>query len=416
MTEVDGRDARRPLFAGGILLGLVAEQIVLFAVPLLIFQHTGQVAMLGLAFALEWIPALVAYPFAGLVADRDGGGRLFRVVNGARGAVLALAVVVCVVQPEWTTGTLITCGALLSFFVAPVKMSIEKMVPLLAKGDRVAPTQALVQNMELLAMAVGPAVAIAAALLLSKVVLLTIAAAAFAAAALCWLGLPRGMRVEGRISGSDVVADLSTGWRLLVANRPVLLLGALNFTINLVVATLMAANVALVTGVFGAPEAAFGLLNVVVGLVGLVNLWASPRLLRRTGVETLGVGGFALLCVALVVAGLAPSYAVYAPAYVLALVGVTLYNIFNRTRRLQVIPEEHLGKVMGPFYLVNLLSFPLAGVLVAGLGDVGGPRRLVLGLTAVLCVVGSLLLVLTMRAFRAALAARADQELVEVVP
>lgn len=409
------RDPRRGLFAGGILLGLVAEQIVMFAVPLLIFQHTGQVSMLGLAFALEWVPALIAYPFAGLLADRDGGGRLFSVVNTGRAVVLGIAVVVCVVEPEWTTPALITSGALLSFFVAPVKMSVEKMVPQLARGDRVAPTQALVQNMELLAMAVGPAMAIVGALLISKVVLLTIAAAVFAAAALSWLRLPRGVRVEGRIGVADVVADLTTGWRLLVANRPVLLLGALNFTINLVVATLMAANVALVTGVFGAPEAAFGVLNVVVGLVGLVNLWVSPWLLRRTGVETLGIGGFGLLCVALVVAGLAPSYAVYAPAYVLALVGVTLYNIFNRTRRLQVIPEQHLGKVMGPFYLVNLLSFPLAGALVAGLGELGGPQVLVLGLTGVLCVAGTALLVATIRSFRAALAARRTEELTEVL-
>ncbi|MYR84803.1 MFS transporter, partial [Streptomyces sp. SID685] len=60
----------RGLFGTGVLLGLMAEQVVMFAVPLLLFQDTKQVSTLGFAFALEWLPGLIAYPFAGLIADR----------------------------------------------------------------------------------------------------------------------------------------------------------------------------------------------------------------------------------------------------------------------------------------------------------------------------------------------------------
>ncbi|KVF01140.1 hypothetical protein [Burkholderia vietnamiensis] len=47
----------------------------LLAVPLLICQRTGSLAYSGIAYAIESVPALIAYPFAGLFADRLGGCR-----------------------------------------------------------------------------------------------------------------------------------------------------------------------------------------------------------------------------------------------------------------------------------------------------------------------------------------------------
>jgi hypothetical protein len=186
-----------------------------------------------------------------------------------------------------------------------------------------------------------------------------------------------------------------------------MLLGVLNFAINLVFAILLSTNAALVTGVFGASESSFGLLNTFVGVVGLANLAVIPWLLKRIDVYVIGVIGFVLLCVALQVAAHAPSFAVYGTAFVAAMTGGAYYNIFNRTQRIKVIPQEHLGKVMGPFYLVNLLSMPLGGVLVAGVGDAVGPHQLVAVLAFLLCAFGAVMLPLTMLSFRRALAAAA---------
>lgn len=409
-ARTEGRTAglHRGLFAAGVLLGLVAEQVVLFAVPLLIYQETGNVSTLGFAFALEWLPGLLAYPFAGLIADRDGGARLFSRVSVARAAVLAVVVVVVVAQPGWATAALMANGALLSMLAAPVRMSVEKMVPQVARGEKLAATQSLVQNMELLAMALGPALAAVAVLLLGKVWLLALAAAVFALAACCWLPLPRQEWRSGNGGGArEILAELGLGWTLLVRNRPVRLLAALNFTINLVFATVLSANAALVTGVFDASESSFGLLNTFVGVVGLGNLLIIPLLLRKVNVYVIGVIGFTTLCAALLVAGTASSFAVYGTAFVLGMTGVAYYNVFNRTQRIKVLPQEHLGKVMGPFYLLNLLSFPLAGLLVGATGGVIEPQDLVAVLAVLLSVVGAALLWLTMRSFRRVLAERA---------
>ncbi|GAA2419834.1 hypothetical protein GCM10010388_03440 [Streptomyces mauvecolor] len=385
----------------------MAQQLVLFAVPLILFQDTKEVSTLGIAYALEWLPNLVAFPLAGLLADRDGGVRLFRRANLARAGALGLVAVLCLVTPSWSTAVLMANGALLSILMAPVHMAVEKVVPQVAEGEDLARTQSVVQNMELLSMALGPGLAMVSVLVLGKVWLLVLAAAMFALAGACWLPLPhrgpeKGEASEG--SAREAVFELRLGWRLLTGNRPVLLLACFNFSINLVVSTVLAANAAVITGVFKAPDSSFALLNMCVGVMGLVNLLITPLLLRRFEVGMLGVIGFTVVCGALLLLGLASSFAVYAVAFVVMLVGDAYFNVFNRTQRVKVIPREHLGKVMGSFFIINDLSFPIGGILIATVVGTAGPQGLVVVLTVLLVIFGAVFLPLTIRGFERALA------------
>ncbi|MFD6889458.1 MFS transporter [Streptomyces sp. NPDC059957] len=397
-----GERNRRGLFGTGVLVGLTAEQVVMFSVPLLIFQETRQVSSLGIAYAVEWLPCLLAYPFAGLIADRDGGPRLFSRANTARAVVIACAVLLCVLRPSWTVPTLMVTGALLSTLVAPIRMSIEKVVPQLAQGSDLARTQSLVQNMELLAMALGPGLAMVAVTFLGKVWLLALAGALFATAACSWLVLPRTAPQEPALARGvrATLADLGLGWKLLVGNRPVILLAGLNFAINLVFSTVLAANAAVVTGVLKAPESQFAMLNMFVGIVGLLNLLLTPLLLRRFDVNFLGSLGYTVLTGCLLLLGTASSFWLYAAAFVVAMSGVAYFNIFNRTQRVKAIPREHLGKVMGPFFLVGLLSYPVGGLLISTVGATVGPQRLVAALAVLLGLYGAVFMPLTIRSFR----------------
>ncbi|MEV7022733.1 MFS transporter [Kitasatospora sp. NPDC093558] len=400
------RSARIGLFAAGIVLGLMAEQVVLFAVPLLIYQDSRRVSMLGLAYALEWVPYLVAYPLGGILADRDGGPRLFRFANAGRAVVLASTVALCLAEPGWTIPVLMVNGALLTTLVAPIHMAIEKVVPQLGRGEALARMQGMVQNMELLSLALGPGLAMAAVVLLGKVWLLGLAAGMFAVAAACWLSVPRTAAAPGGGDARSALAELRLGWTLLLGNRPVVLLAVVNFTMNLALATTMGANAAVVTGVFGRSQAAFAMLNVFAGLAGLLNLAVTPVLLKRYPPKVVGVVGFVLACCSLLVLGLAHSYPVYAIGFVAVEVGVAYYNTFNRTQRVQVIPSEHLGKVMGPFFLICVLAFPIGGLLISTVGAWSGPQHLVAGLALLLAAVGAVLVPLTARSLQRSIASR----------
>jgi len=128
--DAEARATRRRLrvFGGGLMFGLLAEQTVLFAVPLLVYQHSGNVTYSGAAFALDWIPALLMYPFAGLMADLLGGRSLFTNANLARAVCLLVTFAVCWMLPSLTVPALMINGALLSVLMAPIRMAVDRPV------------------------------------------------------------------------------------------------------------------------------------------------------------------------------------------------------------------------------------------------------------------------------------------------
>lgn len=386
-------------FAIGLMLGLIAEHTVLFAVPLIIFQDTGSVAYSGIAYAIEWVPALIAYPFAGMLADRVGGRRMFLVANSARCLCLLIAVTACWLAPSTAVPVLMINSAFLSVLIAPIRMSVEKTVPVLAVGDTLARLQSLVQNVELLAMALGPAIAAGLAHWVGKLSLLLAASLAFALATLCWRGMPSGLQ-KAATTATRIREDLALGWRLLVGNRPVIMLACVNFTINLSFAIAISANAYLITGVFHASDGVFGLMNAGAGLLGLLNLMLIPRLLNNWSIYHLGAAGFAVMCLGLMSMGWASNVWVYVGSFLGAMAGVAWFNVFNRTQRIKAIEPEHLGKVIGPFYLINCLSYPIAGLVTATAGEAFGVQHVVQFMAFVLAVPGSVLLWFTARRFR----------------
>ena len=59
------------------LISTIADQLLFFLIPLIIYTITGSASLSGLSFALEWLPRVVAFLLAGLWADKLGGGRLY---------------------------------------------------------------------------------------------------------------------------------------------------------------------------------------------------------------------------------------------------------------------------------------------------------------------------------------------------
>jgi len=397
-AELHGETRRLRYFAGGLMAGLIAEQTVLFAVPLIIYQNTKSVTYSGMAFALEWIPALIAYPFAGLLADLFGGRFLFLNANLARAVCLFTAMLVCALAPSFAVIVLMINGMLLSTLMAPIRMAVEKTVPTLASGEKLARTQSLVQNVELLSMALGPGLAAGLAQLLGKLPLLGVAATSFLLAAAAWRVLPASARRA--VDLGQVRRDLALGWKLLLSNRPVIRLAALNFLINLAFAVVISANAYLITDAFHASDFVFGLMNTGAGAIGLLNLLLIPRLLLTWSIYRVGIIGFLLLCTGLLSMGLAGNVWFYVPAFLWAMAGAALFNVFNRTQRIKAIDREHLGKVIGPFYLINSMSLPLGGVVTASLGHELGIQNILLCLTFLLAVPGGALLWITIRHFR----------------
>ncbi|MFF9128554.1 MFS transporter, partial [Streptomyces sp. NPDC014889] len=83
----------------------LAYSMSTYAMPLVVLATTGSASLTGLAFALEWIPRVAAFGFAGTLVDRSGAAIVCFIASLARALLVAGAAAVLVVLPPGTAET-----------------------------------------------------------------------------------------------------------------------------------------------------------------------------------------------------------------------------------------------------------------------------------------------------------------------
>lgn len=390
------------LFIAAVLVGIVAEALIVFATPLLVLEHTGKASAAGLAFAIEWLPAVLMYPFAGVIADRIGGRSLFITSSLLRALVVVACVIGLLASNDWIVAILLINAGLMSLFAAPNRMAVEKIVVRLANEKTLPVIQSAVQNSELVAWTLGPALASFLIVYVDNVFVIGVAGVLFLLSAipiLLLVGKDQQGDQQNIPKGKEIIAETAQGFRLLKSSPALMQLAVLNCCINLAFAVSLASHAVIITSDFGMEDSAYGLLNTVAGLLGMLNLILVPLLIRKLGIFHLGVIGLTLISVGLVTTSLVASYTEYLVGFVVASVGLALFNIFNRTQRVKALPPEHIGKVLGPFYVMNLITLPLGGLIVALFADQYGNQILILAVTLLLIIVGPFLITRAQRSF-----------------
>lgn len=99
------RHARHPTgLMGSVYLPRTADALALamstYGIPLLVLATTDSAALTGLAFALEWIPRLAAFGWAGAVVDRRGAAVVFHLASLGRALALTSGAVILYLHPS----------------------------------------------------------------------------------------------------------------------------------------------------------------------------------------------------------------------------------------------------------------------------------------------------------------------------
>lgn len=89
--EWDGQGL--PGIFASLFLSRLADQILLFIVPLLVFQSTNSASWAGLAFFAEALPRFLAFPVCGALCDRFSPVRILHLSQACRAITCILAVV-----------------------------------------------------------------------------------------------------------------------------------------------------------------------------------------------------------------------------------------------------------------------------------------------------------------------------------
>ncbi len=153
----DKRDAGGLLFYASLFFSRLADQILLFLVPLVVFETTGSVAWSGIAFTLETLPRFLAFPVCGALCDRVSPLKLLRISQLYR----ALVCIAGVIAFQWAGGVgwLIALSAVCGVLTTQGLMAREVMLPQIFRQHRFEKVLAHAQIADQLGMVLGPLLA-----------------------------------------------------------------------------------------------------------------------------------------------------------------------------------------------------------------------------------------------------------------
>lgn len=386
-NEADNYNARDsylvlsiPCFLASVFLGILAESFVIFSIPLIVLELTSSPSYAGLAFMLEWIPAIIMYPIAGTIADKFGPKGTLAISSFTRCLIILTATALIYTIEEKTLVVILTCAFALSFLLPFSRVGTEKSVALLKEHRNISILHSYVQSSELLAWTLGPALAAFSSEYLDLFQLLTLSGAVF----LCSFLSILLYQVQPTKRSVSKKTHFLFGITYILEKKPLLYLATLNCLINFMFAVVISSHAAIITRVFELSEKYYGILNFIGGMFGFLNVFLVPLLVKRISILSFSIAGLLLLGTGFMTLSLSTGYVSYVVGFSTSMVGISLFNIFNKTLRTSIIDQQHIGKVMGVFYLINILMLPVGGLVIYMLADLVGNQPIILVSSATL--------------------------------
>ncbi len=350
-------------FFGSLFLSRLADQILLFLVPLVVFQMTQSVAWSGLAFSLETLPRFLSFPICGILCDRVSPLRLLRVSQTCRAiACLAgMAGYAAFGGIGWLVGLSAVCGILSTQGM----IAREVIMPQIFRQYRFEKVLSYSQIADQMGLVLGPV--LAAALLgwwqWELVVAATAAVFLAADAALfLWRRMTRVELAEPEAAPGHFLDPLRTAFSHVLHLPGLKMAIVLAAGVNLVIGVTLATAPAMVTGIHGRGEDFFAGLQVAGAVATIVVLMTVAHVPIRH--RTLGVMAYGGMFAGAVISGASPGFWGYVAGFLLVVGFDKMFNIYVRSLRQRIIPPKDFGKTTGVVIMLNNLTQPLAGFVV----------------------------------------------------
>src|SRR5450830_1899942 len=354
-----------------LFLSRLADQILLFIVPLVVFQTTNSASWAGLAFFVESLPQFLAFPLCGALCDKYPPIKILHISQVYRALLCVLAAL---------------CGVLTTQGI----MAREVLMPHIFQHYSYTKTLSSSQIADQTGLVLGPLVA---ALMLEvwawHWVVLWIAGLFLLAdmSMLAWQRLSR-MTLEVFEQHQDIwLQPLRIAFghiRSFAALKKIIILAV---GVNLIVGVTLATSAAMVIGQYSAGKDNYAALQAAGAVTTIVILFLLARVVLP--LRVLGGVGYSMIATGAFISALSPSLLGYVLGFLLIAGFDKMFNVYIRTIRQRVIPPQDFGKTVGVITLLNNMSQPLAGLLVALLAAPLGTQTVILILAVLTTILGA---------------------------
>jgi MFS family permease len=358
------------LYASGAIVSNVGTWMQRVAQDWLVLELTHSGTALGIVTGLQFLPALLMSPYAGLIADRFPKRRVLMLTQVAMGAValvLGLLAVTHLVQ-AWQVYVLAFLFGIGTAFDAPTRQSF--VVEMVGKDD-LSNAVGLNSSSFNAARLIGPGLAGLLIHWLGTGPVIILNGLSYGAVVLSlWRMRPHELHSPapaGRDKGMirDGVRYLWRRPELMMVLVTVFFAGTFGLNFQLTSALMATAE-------FGKGPGEYGILGSILAVGSLAGALLAAR--RGRIRHRLVIGSAVAFGIMVVVSGLMPTYLSY--ALVLPLVGfsaLTMMTAANATMQLSVAPSMR-GRVMAIYMAVFMGGTPLGSPLVGWIGQTFGAR------------------------------------------
>ena len=382
-------------FYTSLFLSRLADQILLFLVPLVVFQVTQSTAWSGVAFFVETLPRFLSFPICGALCDRISPLRLLRISQMARALTCVLGCVASSLtgQVAWLVAVSAVCGVLTTQGL----MAREVMLPQVFRGDRTERVLAYAQIADQLGMVLGPLLAALALAWFSWEVVLGATAVLFVAAdgaMKVWRWASPVQLVEPArvhpLQDMHWLQPYQTALAHVVRLPGLVQLIVLAAGVNLVVGVTLATSAAMVTGMLHQSSNDYALLQTGGAIATVLILLLIARVALPLG--RMGLSAYLGILFGAVATATSVGPWVYALGFLMVIGFDKMFSVYIRTRRLQVIPAADLGKTTGLIVLLNNVTQPVAGLVVGLFAGQANAQGVIWAMTAGMALLGCLAL------------------------
>ncbi|MFC6338020.1 MFS transporter [Pseudomonas sp. CCM 7891] len=375
-----------------LFLSRLADQILLFMVPLIVFQTTHSVSWAGLAFFVESLPRFLAFPVCGALCDKFSPVRILHISQVYRALACVVAVVLYGMFEGiyWIVILSALCGVLTTLGI----MAREVVMPHIFKHYTYAKTLSYSQIADQTGLVLGPLVA---ALMLEiwawHWVLLGIAGL-FLLADLAMLFWQRRTTVglESFEQHQDIwLQPLRIAFghiRNLAELKKIIALAA---GVNLIIGVTLATSAAMVIGQYAAGKDTYAGLQAAGAVVTIAILFYLAR--ATLPLKMLGGLSCSMIAVGALITAISPNLWGYTLGFLLITGFDKMFNVYMRSIRQRIIPARDFGKTVGVMTLLNNISQPLAGLLIALLAAPLGTQTVILLLAGMTLLIGGVVYV-----------------------
>ncbi|WP_447892746.1 MFS transporter [Pseudomonas marginalis] len=374
-------------FFVSLFLSRLADQILLFIVPLIVFQTTHSVSWAGLAFFVESLPRYLAFPVCGALCDKYSPVRILHIsqVYRALACVMAVALYGMFDGIYWLVLLSALCGVLTTQGI----MAREVLMPHVFQQYSYAKTLSYSQIADQSGLVLGPLVA---ALMLEvwawHWVVLGIAGL-FVLADLAMLAWQRKTTasLETHRQHRDIwLQPLRIAFGHIRNLADLKRIITLAVGVNLIIGVTLATSAAMVTGLYAADKDTYALLQAAGAGVTIAILFYLAR--ATLPLKVLGGLSYSMIGAGALVMAVSPSLWAYTLGFLLVTGFDKMFNVYLRSTRQRVIPVQDFGKTVGVITLLNNLAQPLAGLVIAVLAAPLGTQTVILLLTGISALIG----------------------------